>query len=297
MLPDRPAAPATPGAPEAALTISQPGLEAMPGLRHGFSTRACGNLATRYGPPAAVAAARRRFAEAAGIDPQRAAHFALTNSSRVGLVGEPDALPIDETPYRISLRGLLADATPDDLRFTNAQGLSNQAGIDALVTAAPGVALFMVVGDAAPLMLVAPERRCIALAHVGLVGTVNRIVAHAVAALCQVAGCQPAELVAGIGPTVGPCCYSLAQSLTWAQVVSEPFWAAHGPQGAGIVIRNDQYYFDLPAAISALLAGAGLDPANISAANLCTACPDSLFFPHRAGVAGRFGALLAVDPA
>ncbi len=274
--------------------LQVPALAELPFLRHGFSTRACGNLATRYGPPAEVAAARRRFASLVGIHPANVAHFALTHSSRVGLVSEADTVAIDDTPYRISIRGLLADASSQDLHFTTVQGISNQQGIDSLVTATPNVGLFMIVGDSAPVMLVAPAGRGVAMVHVGLVGTVNHVIDHTVESLCRVAECDPSELIAAIGPTVGPCCYALGQSVTWGQVVSSAFYAAYGPTGPGIVVRKNRYFFDLPAAIKALLARNGLTPTNIHALNICTACADSPFFSHSAGVAGRFGALLAL---
>lgn len=274
--------------------VQIPELLTLPYIQHGFSTRTCGNLATRYGPPAEVAAARRTFARLAGIDPNRVAHFALTHSSRVGMVSDADAVAIDETPYRISIRGLLVDAGPRDLTFTNTQGVPNQQGVDSLITTVPGVGLFMVVGDSAPVILAARNGKAVALAHVGIVGTVNHVLENTIQAVCRAAVCRPSDIVAGIGPTVGPCCYALAQSITWGQVVSPHFFNEYGPKGPGIVIRNDQYFFDLPAAITDVLRREGLLPSMIHAMNVCTACANTPFFSHHAGVAGRFGALVAL---
>ncbi len=274
--------------------LRSPALMDLPYIQHGFSTRTCGNLATRYGPPAEVAAARRTFARLTGIDSNRVAHFGLTHSSRVGLVSEADAVPIDETPYRISIRGLLCDAGPHDLSFTSPQGVSNQSGVDCLITTTPGVSLFMVVGDSAPVLLIAPGGKAIALAHVGIVGTVNHVLENTIRTLCRIVPCRPSEITAVIGPTVGPCCYALAQSLTWAQVVAQVFFDEYGPKGPGIVVRNNQYFFDLPAAITDVLRRERLLPSMIHAMNICTACPHTPFFSHQAGIAGRFGTLLAL---
>lgn len=274
--------------------VRVPALAALPFLRHGFSTRTCGNLATRYGSPAEVAHARRNFAAHVGVDSNRVAHFALTHSSRVGLVSEADAVAIDETPFRISIRGLLADAGPRDLSFTNVQGVPNQQGVDSLITTTPGVGLFMIVGDSAPVLLADRYGRAIALTHVGIVGTVNHVLENTIQALCRVAACRPSDIVAAIGPTVGPCCYALSQSVTWGQVVSQAFFNEYGPQGPGIVVRDNQYFFDLPAAITDVLRRKGLLASMIHAANVCTACAGSAFFSHHAGVAGRFGALVAL---
>ena len=248
MLPYAQSADASSAADSAPPIVRVAALEALPFLNHGFSTRACGNQATRYGSPAEVANARRNFAELVGINSQRVAHFALTHSSRVGLVSEADAVAIDETPYRISIRGLLSDAGPRDLSFTNVQGVPNQQGVDCLITTTPGVGLFMVVGDAAPVILADRHGKVVAL----------------------------------------------AQSVTWGQVVSETFFNEYGPHGPGIVVRNEQYFFDLPAAITDVLRREGLLPSMIHSMNMCTACPNTPFFSHHAGVAGRFGALVAL---
>ena len=269
-------------------------LTRLPFLNHGFSTRACGNVATRYGAAAEVAAARRTFARVVGIDPQHVAHFALTHSSRVGLVGESDAMAIDEKPHRISIRGLLVDASPHDLNFTNAQGVPNQQGVDCLVTTSQNVALFMVVGDAAPVILTTRNGKAVALAHVGLAGTVNHILEHAIEALCSITGSRTSDVIAGIGPTVGSCCYALAQSITWGQVVAPHFFKEFGPNGPGIVLREGQYYFDLPAAITDILRREGVLASQIFSSGLCTACDNSPFFPHSRGVAGRFGTLVSL---
>lgn len=294
MLPYAQSADASSAADSAPPIVRVAALEALPFLNHGFSTRACGNQATRYGSPAEVANARRNFAELVGINSQRVAHFALTHSSRVGLVSEADAVAIDETPYRISIRGLLSDAGPRDLSFTNVQGVPNQQGVDCLITTTPGVGLFMVVGDAAPVILADRHGKAVALAHVGIVGAVNHILENTVKAFCRAASCRPSDIIAAIGPTVGPCCYALAQSVTWGQVVSETFFNEYGPHGPGIVVRNEQYFFDLPAAITDVLRREGLLPSMIHSMNMCTACPKTPFFSHHAGVAGRFGALVAL---
>ena len=272
--------------------VQIPELNAFPFIRHGFSTRACGNMATRYGAPADVSRARVDFAGLVGVSSQRVAHYALTHSSRVGLVNETDAVAIDSTPYRISIRGLLIDAGPHDLQFTTTQGVVNQQGVDSLVATTPGVALFMVVGDSAPVMFIAPEGRAIAMAHVGIVGTVNHILEHTIEALCRIAECTPQQLTVGIGPTVRSCCYALGQSVTWGQIVSTRYYERFGPQGPGIVLRQGTYYFDLPTAIQAILQDNHIPATAIHDSNLCTACADSLFFSHAGGVAGRFGAIL-----
>ncbi len=158
-----------------------------------------------------------------------------------------------------------------------------QPATDALVTATPGVPLLMRFGDCAPVLFFDPARRVIGMAHAGWRGVVAGTVEATVRTMAERLGCDPANLWAGIGPTIGPCCY---------EVGPETVTAVQGacPPGAGVARRvNGRVHLDLPAAVGAQLRAAGVG--EIEAAGLCTACHVDEFFSHRAehGRTGRFG--------
>lgn len=74
---------------------------------------------------------------------------------------------------------------------------------DALVTNVPGVALAVLVADCAPVLLLDPVRRAVAVAHAGRPGLVRGVLAATVEQLRASYGTDPGDLIAGIGPCVG----------------------------------------------------------------------------------------------
>ncbi len=80
---------------------------------------------------------------------------------------------------------------------------------DVLVTDSPGVTLMMRYADCTPLVLFDPVRKALAVVHSGWRGTVQGAAAAAVAAMALEYGSEPEEIVAAIGPSVGPCCYEV----------------------------------------------------------------------------------------
>lgn len=160
---------------------------------------------------------------------------------------------------------------------------------DALVTATPGVPLLMRFGDCAPVLLFDPARRAVGLAHAGWRGVVAGVVRASVETMAEGLGCEPSHIWAGIGPTIGPCCYEVGGGV--AREVS-----AACPAGACVVRPvNGRVHADLPAAVEAQLRAAGVE--RIEHAGLCTSCRVDEFFSHRAedGRTGRFGVVIGLE--
>ncbi len=157
---------------------------------------------------------------------------------------------------------------------------------DALITAAPEVPLMMRFGDCAPVLLCDPVRRVVGMAHAGWRGVVAGVVEASVRTMTQQLSCDVSDIWAGIGPTIGPCCYEVG-----ADVAGKIAGAC--PAGANVVHRVDgQVHADLPAAVEAQLRAAGVE--RIEQAHLCTSCRVDEFFSHRAenGRTGRFGIVM-----
>ena len=160
---------------------------------------------------------------------------------------------------------------------------------DALISAEPGVALLLRFADCVPLVLYDPRRQAIGLAHAGWRGTVAGVVPNTVAALQSAFGCHPADLIAGVGPAIGPCCYEVGPD-----VVAE----VEGVFGKGTALLSAQpdraVHLDLPAAVHRQLQLCGL--VQIEHSGLCTSCRTDEFFSHRAehGRTGRFAAVVAL---
>ncbi len=155
---------------------------------------------------------------------------------------------------------------------------------DALVTADPGVLLLLKFADCVPVILWDPVRRVVALAHAGWRGTVLGTPAAALEVMVEQFRTRPSDVLAGIGPSIGPCCYQVGAEV--ATVAGREFAGAN-------VLQEDPsggVRFDLWSANAETLMRAGVAEENIAIARICTRCRHDLFFSHRAarGLTGRF---------
>ena len=161
------------------------------------------------------------------------------------------------------------------------------AGYDALITDRPGVPLLLRYADCTPVLIYDPPHHAIAVIHSGWRGTVQGIVKSTLVAMTQAYGSRPAELVAAIGPSIGPCCYEVGAEVEAA--VQTTF--AH-PELLLPQRPSGRRHFDLWAANRRWLSDEGVR--QIETAELCTACHTPDFYSHRAehGRTGHFGAIM-----
>lgn len=163
--------------------------------------------------------------------------------------------------------------------------------IDGLITDEPSCGLTMNYADCAPIFLYDPKNYAIGLGHAGWQGAVKDLPGAMVRAMVREFGSDPAELLAAVGPCIGPCCYEVDEPVI--SLVRERF---EGPETLLRAVPEDRVdrgrpYFDLPEANRRNLAAAGVQ--NIELSDFCTACRTDLFFSHRAerGKTGRFGTI------
>lgn len=183
--------------------------------------------------------------------------------------------------------------SPNQRHTTNAArvGLGQRGQIlgntDSLLTDEPEVPVLLRYADCTPIMLYDPRHRAFAVIHSGWRGTVAGAVPAAIAAMGQAFGSQPAELVAGVGPSIGPCCYEVGD-----EVISAV--RASFPDAEKLLPRNGsrRRHFDLWSANRLWLQGAGVR--QVEVAEICTACHMDEFFSYRGGKGrtGHFGALM-----
>ena len=153
---------------------------------------------------------------------------------------------------------------------------------DGLATADRGVYLFTVSADCPLIGILAPPARGIALAHAGWWGVGGGIPGAAVEALQGLSGSDPEEMVAVIGPAIGPCCYVVGDEVMDALAPAARRGAEilDGTQGT---VRGEgrKHRLDLHRAIRLLLEEKGLRPERIEASLLCSSCNPERFFSHR----------------
>jgi len=154
---------------------------------------------------------------------------------------------------------------------------------DAMITNLPGVALMILVADCQAVLLADPVQKVIANVHVGWRGNVKEIIPRTIAAMVDGFGCNPADLRAGISPSLGPCC---AEFVNYKSEIPRKYWH----------YKDSRHRFDLWAISRAQLLSKGLLPENVHTSGICTRCRTDAYYSYRASkVTGRFAALIQLN--
>ncbi len=181
---------------------------------------------------------------------------------------------------------------------------------DAIITHERGVALALSFADCTPITFYDPVQQVIGIAHGGWRGTARGVVLATIDAMQERFGCLAQDLRVGIGPAIGPCCYEVSEQVRQLFIGQEQFEVMPtAPHYQGLVRESAVFTtVELPGRQSLRLdlwqttynqlISAGILPAHIEQAALCTSCHKELFFSHRAehGKTGRFPTLLALRP-
>jgi YfiH family protein len=159
---------------------------------------------------------------------------------------------------------------------------------DATITALPGICLIVMVADCVPVLLFDPVKRVSAVIHAGWRGTVQFITSNTIHAMVEHFGCDPSGILAGIGPSIGPCCYEVGEEVR--QFIGQNFGTIEGYFISDTCTSKP--HFDLWYANRRQLTDNGVKPENIETSGLCTKCKQNIFFSSRAsgGITGRFAA-------
>ncbi|MFN8382920.1 MAG: peptidoglycan editing factor PgeF [Anaerolineales bacterium] len=160
---------------------------------------------------------------------------------------------------------------------------------DILLTDNPEVSLFMRFADCVPLLFHDPKKHVIGISHAGWMGTVKGVGKTTVEAMQTRYGCNPEDIIVGIGPSIGVDHYEVGED-----VVSQ-FREKYGADTERIIqSRTGSTYLDLWTANLIQLQNVGVEQVQVS--GVCTACHLDDWFSHRAekGKTGRFGALMAL---
>ncbi|MEW6220028.1 MAG: peptidoglycan editing factor PgeF [Thermodesulfobacteriota bacterium] len=229
----------------------------LPGFRHGVFGRPGGvsphpwrslNVGLGVGDrPENVAANRQRLKEALGLP-------------RLVSLGQVHGAGV-----------LVLRQAPDDDREI--------PGFDALVTDLAGVGIMIQGADCQAVFLLDPVRQAVGLAHAGWRGSVAGILPATVAAMVEAFGSRPADLLAAIGPSLGPCC---AEFRGFRDELPASFWP----------YRLDGDRFDFWAISAGQLTACGLAPSRIACAGVCTVCDQDFFSFRRDRQTGRCAAVV-----
>ncbi len=157
---------------------------------------------------------------------------------------------------------------------------------DGLITACRGVALMTQYADCTPLVFYDPIKGVIATSHAGWRGTVKLIGKVTVDKMVCEFGCSPKDIIAGIGPCIGKCCYEVDTPVI-EEFKKHKFLnlsKIYTPKSEG------KYMLDLVEANRQILIHSGILPENIDVGDICTCCSCEDLHSHRA-TAGKRGNL------
>lgn len=150
-------------------------------------------------------------------------------------------------------------------------------GVDALVTAVPGVCVAVSTADCVPVLVYAPDKKVVAAIHAGWRGTVQQIVAKTIRFMIIHFGCDPSQMQAGIAPSIG------CEAFEVGEEVVEAFRGTNIDMSR-IMKRNQKTgnpHIDLWEANRIQLLDLGLNPGCIEVAGICTYTWYSDFFSAR----------------
>lgn len=154
---------------------------------------------------------------------------------------------------------------------------------DAMISNIPGKMLAIQVADCQAVMLYDPVQQVVANVHSGWRGSIQNIAGKCLDMMKSRFGCRPADIIAGVAPSLGPCC---SEFIHYKAEIPETFWR----------YKDRRRHFDFWSVTRDQLAAEGLLPENIELSNLCTRCNDHLFYSYRkTNQTGRFVSIIGIN--
>jgi YfiH family protein len=217
-------------------------------------------------------------------------HPVVVASNRRGLV---EAVAGQQGVELVTLRqvhgAMVQVVRPEDGPLSTAEGRAVLEG-DGLVTGADGLMLGVQTADCVPVLVADVRTRAVGAFHAGWRGTVAGVVRVGVETMAREFGSRAEDLIAAIGPSIGPCCFEVGDEVA----------AAFAGE---LVSRGEEAkrHVDLWEANRRQLITAGLRAEAITVVGECTACSRTeagrrKYFSHRAerGVTGRMLSVIGV---
>ncbi len=234
-------------------------LSLFPEIRHGIFTR-CGGVS-----PAPFATLN--VGDSVGDRPENV----KTNLKKIRRVFGAESMVQMNQAHGCGILVIRQDIYHGALRYPLA---------DAVITDACGVVLLVKQADCQGVIVYDPHKKIIANVHCGWRGNVQNILGRVVLTMKREFGCKGSDLVAAIGPSLGPCC---AEFSDYEHLFPEIFYNF-------LVLEN---HMNLWAVSRRQLQEAGLHGQNIEIAGICTRCTTDWFYSFRGeGRTGRFGSVV-----
>ena len=150
--------------------------------------------------------------------------------------------------------------------------------VDGMITNVPGICLVTSYADCVPLYFVDPVKKVIGLSHSGWRGTVGKIGKVTVEKMEEEFGCDPADILGAVGPSICQDCYEVSEDVIekFRENYDENLWPEIFYQK-----ENGKYQLNLWKANESVFLESGLLPEHIAVTNVCTHCNPDILFSHR----------------
>ena len=166
----------------------------------------------------------------------------------------------------------------DRIAVVNSENFANTIDdTDALITSEKGLFICVQTADCVPVLLFDPVKKVVAAVHAGWKGTISKIAGKTVAKMTETFGCNPADIVAGIGPSIHMHAYEVGPEVVEAAEAN----FSNSPALLKPSMNNGHAYFDLWEANQTVLLEAGIREENIEVIGLCSFEHADLFYSAR----------------
>jgi YfiH family protein len=161
---------------------------------------------------------------------------------------------------------------------------------DIAISDDPTLVLTVRAADCVPVLLADRQSGAVSAIHAGWRGTAAGAVLAAVQAMTRRFGSEPRNIIAAVGPSIGPCCYAVGEEL-----IQE--FTSH-PDASRWFYRAGGLHLDLWQATHDQLERAGVAANNIHVSELCTFDHPDVFHSYRRDGknAGRLVAAIRASP-
>ena len=154
-----------------------------------------------------------------------------------------------------------------------AESVGERPEADASVAREAGTVCAILVADCLPILLADRHARVVAAAHAGWRGLAAGVIDNTVAAMRR-SGAQPRDLLAFIGPGIGPRAFEVGDEVREAYVSRDA-----GAAGAFVPHARGKWLADLPALARRALARCSVDA--VYGGELCTYSDAARFYSYR----------------
>ncbi|MDD5433960.1 MAG: peptidoglycan editing factor PgeF [Nitrospira sp.] len=191
-----------------------------------------------------------------------------------------DSLPFSKKGHLVMVKQvhgddiLVIDKPVDDIELFVNNAAQHQC--DAIITNQKEIAIGVISADCLPALLFDPVRSVIAAVHAGWRGTIKGIVSQVAYQMTELFNCRAEDIIAGIGPVIGSCCYHVGDIVTEPMKEVNPEWSRYlKPSDHG------KHRLDISGLNIYQLEAAGLLRKNIFQLGQCTSCNKELFPSYR----------------